>query len=129
MGALTPTRGPDGDQDSKGGYFSPPTSPGWSGSFAASTMSQATPSGKVPLLSKVDAYEQKMGTGTISASPTTDMASTTDGANDREEEREEREMFLRLEKPRVRYDVEVVTKLIVYSGMQHFPPPNSFVCL
>ncbi|KAI9787147.1 MAG: hypothetical protein M1839_003382 [Geoglossum umbratile] len=117
MGALTPTRGPDGDQDSKSGYFSPPTSPGGSGSFAASTMSQAPPSGKLPLLSKVGAYEQKMGTGTISASPTTGVASTTDGANDREEEREEREMFLRLEKPRVRYDVEVVTKLIVYSGI------------
>jgi hypothetical protein len=25
-------------------------------------------------------------------------------------------MFLRLEKPRVRYDVEVVTKLVVYGG-------------
>jgi hypothetical protein len=44
----------------------------------------------------------------------------TDCTNDREEEREEREIFLRLEKPRVRYDVEVVTKLIVYSGN---PPP------
>ena len=31
--------------------------------------------------------------------------------------REEREMFSKLEKPRVRYDVEVITKLIVYSGM------------
>lgn len=31
-------------------------------------------------------------------------------------EKEEREMFSTLEKPRVRYDVEVVTKLIVYMG-------------
>lgn len=31
-------------------------------------------------------------------------------------EKEEREMFAKLEKPRVRYDVEVITKLIVYSG-------------
>ena len=35
----------------------------------------------------------------------------------RQDEREEREMFSKLEKPRVRYDVEVITKLIVYSGM------------
>lgn len=32
------------------------------------------------------------------------------------EEPTEAEMFSRLMKPRVRYDVEVVTKLIVYSG-------------
>ena len=31
-------------------------------------------------------------------------------------EQEEREMFSNLEKPRVRYDVEVITKLIVYTG-------------
>ena len=30
--------------------------------------------------------------------------------------REEKEMFSNLEKPRVRYDVEVITKLIVYTG-------------
>ncbi|KAL8924056.1 MAG: hypothetical protein Q9172_002855 [Xanthocarpia lactea] len=35
----------------------------------------------------------------------------------RELEKEERDIFLKVEKPRVRYDVEVVTKLIVYTGM------------
>ena len=39
----------------------------------------------------------------------------------RQDEREEREMFSRLEKPRVRYDVEVITKLIVYSGKSGNP--------
>ena len=34
----------------------------------------------------------------------------------RENEKEDREIFSRLEKPRVRYDVEVITKLIVYTG-------------
>jgi len=29
---------------------------------------------------------------------------------------EEKEMFSRLEQPRSRYDVEVVTKLVVYTG-------------
>ncbi|KAI9679523.1 MAG: hypothetical protein M1817_005545 [Caeruleum heppii] len=33
------------------------------------------------------------------------------------DEREEREMFSQLQRPRVRYDVEVVTKLIVYAGI------------
>ena len=36
----------------------------------------------------------------------------------REYEREEREIFAKLEKPRVRYDVEVITKLIVYTGKE-----------
>lgn len=39
----------------------------------------------------------------------------------KQEEKEEREMFSKLEKPRVRYDVEVVTKLIVYAGEYTFP--------
>lgn len=34
----------------------------------------------------------------------------------RKYENEERDMFSKIEKPRVRYDVEVVTKLIVYTG-------------
>jgi hypothetical protein len=34
----------------------------------------------------------------------------------RQEVKEEQEMFSRLERPRVRYDVEVITKLIVYFG-------------
>ena len=34
----------------------------------------------------------------------------------RQYEKENKEMFSKLEKPRVRYDVEVITKLIVYSG-------------
>ena len=38
-------------------------------------------------------------------------------AERRQDEKEEREMFSKLEKPRVRYDVEVVTKLIVYAGI------------
>ena len=34
----------------------------------------------------------------------------------RENEKEEREIFSAITRPRVRYDVEVITKLIVYSG-------------
>lgn len=34
-----------------------------------------------------------------------------------EEEKSDRRMFSNLEKPRVRYDVEVITKLVVYAGI------------
>lgn len=46
-------------------------------------------------------------------------ASSTRGPSDdrRQYESEEREIFSRLEKPRVRYDVEVITKLVVYTGI------------
>lgn len=66
-----------------------------------------------------------MGTGTPRHSPeaasggeassgaqSSPAAEGTDGA----EGPDEQEMFSRIMKPRVRYDVEVVTKLIVYSG-------------
>jgi len=38
-------------------------------------------------------------------------------AERRQDEKETREMFSKLEKPRVRYDVEVITKLVVYAGI------------
>lgn len=44
-------------------------------------------------------------------------ASNRNLSEDRKQyEKEDREMFSRLEKPRVRYDVEVVAKLIIYCG-------------
>lgn len=49
--------------------------------------------------------------------PLSDIDSDPRTLNDASQyEKEEREMFSQLEKPRVRYDVEVMTKLIVYSG-------------
>lgn len=55
------------------------------------------------------------------AQPLTPPASDSGNLSDsggKEEERRDHEMFLALEKPRVRYDVEVVTKLVVYAGKQ-----------
>ncbi|RDW85672.1 sphingosine-1-phosphate phosphohydrolase-like protein [Coleophoma crateriformis] len=75
-----------------------------------------------PGQSRVGSYEQMMGQGHVMVTPATP---TTDAAEDGEKdvfvvgqrnELEETEMFSRLEKPRVRYDVEVVTKLVVYTG-------------
>ena len=40
---------------------------------------------------------------------------------ERQIQREEKEMFSKLEKSRVRYDIEVITKLIVYTGMLSHP--------
>lgn len=51
---------------------------------------------------------QASGSGSISRRPS---------AERREDEKETREMFSKLEKPRVRYDVEVITKLVVYAGI------------
>ena len=46
----------------------------------------------------------------------------------RQDELGEREMFEKLVKPRVRYDVEVVTKLIVYTGKTHIAFDISPTC-
>jgi hypothetical protein len=77
-----------------------------------------------PAQSRVGSYEQMMGTGQVTFTPVTPPASSVDGNPEddadivigQHNELEEKEMFSRLEKPRVRYDVEVVTKLVVYSG-------------
>ena len=77
-----------------------------------------------PAQSRVGSYEQMMGTGQVTYMPATPPTSSVDGNLEDDadivigshNELEEKEMFSRLEKPRVRYDVEVVTKLVVYSG-------------
>ncbi|KAF3765682.1 hypothetical protein M406DRAFT_257891 [Cryphonectria parasitica EP155] len=82
-------------------------------------------------------YEQQMGQGRViltrsrtdrSPSPATPMVVEESedmdqegvelfALRDEQDELGEREMFERLVKPRVRYDVEVVTKLVVYTGI------------
>jgi hypothetical protein len=74
--------------------------------------------------SRVDSFEMMMGTGQVPQIPATPPSGPMDEKQQDEtvlpdEERNdlaEKEMFSRLEKPRVRYDVEVVTKLVVYTG-------------
>lgn len=64
-------------------------------------------------------YEQKMGVGTVLESPTEGKETVSFPAFEDPSEQEdmgEKEMFGSLVRPRVRYDVEVVTKLIVYTG-------------
>lgn len=57
--------------------------------------------------------------GRINTPPDSDTEFADDILLKTEEENEKREIFMKLTKPRVRYDVEVVTKLIVYSGKSH----------
>lgn len=81
---------------------------------------------KSPKATKLNEYENMMGTGTSRYS--SPHASGIDGDRadrssppipfpDYEEPPDEAEVFSQIKRPRVRYDVEVVTKLIVYSGM------------
>ncbi|KAL1955458.1 hypothetical protein VTO42DRAFT_8552 [Malbranchea cinnamomea] len=58
-------------------------------------------------------YEHMMGTGTPVNERDTDVTSVKHGIVAQDEE----DMFSMITRPRVRYDVEVVTKLIVYSGI------------
>lgn len=84
-------------------------------------------------MSRLETYESMMGTGfdgekqdeTIeSPSPSTEHAREQTDLQHREQD--EKELFSRLLKPRVRYDVEVVTKLIVYSGEPNCPHCTKF---
>lgn len=78
-----------------------------------------------PAQSRVGSFEQMMGQGHVLFTPSTPPVGPDENNDDdgvaitvgQQNELEEKEMFLRLEKPRVRYDVEVVTKLVVYTGM------------
>ncbi|KAF2645362.1 sphingosine-1-phosphate phosphohydrolase-like protein [Massarina eburnea CBS 473.64] len=75
-----------------------------------------------PMASRVHSYEQMMGTGNPDKMTITPPESDKDFAGEAvqtpaEAENEKREIFMKLTVPRVRYDVEVVTKLIVYTGI------------
>lgn len=73
--------------------------------------------------SKLNKYEEMTGAGSALHTPVTSRLSSDVDSDPQpsnqdtsQYEKDERDMFSRLEKPRVRYDVEVITKLIVYSG-------------
>lgn len=82
-----------------------------------------------PAASRVHSYERMMGSvDTTRGSytpPETDEDFSVAVQSPIEEENEKREIFMKLTKPRVRYDVEVVTKLIVYTG-KTIPPQQRY---
>ncbi|KAI0853866.1 PAP2-domain-containing protein [Daldinia vernicosa] len=61
-------------------------------------------------------YEKLMGEGTVVISPA-ETGGEPDLVVGQHDELGEKEVFSKLVKPRVRYDVEVVTKLVVYCGI------------
>ncbi|KAI1135367.1 PAP2-domain-containing protein [Hypoxylon sp. FL0543] len=68
-------------------------------------------------------FEKLMGEGTVVVSPVETNQTEVDGNAEpdvyigQQDELGEHEVFSKLIKPRVRYDVEVVTKLVVYAGI------------
>lgn len=86
----------------------------------------------VPKMSKWETYESMMGTGFDRGTkdgalvpPAADSSMVTTEVQ--KQEQDDRAMFSRLEKPRVRYDAEVVTNLIVYAGKQQLSFSMTFV--
>ncbi|KAJ5620343.1 Phosphatidic acid phosphatase type 2/haloperoxidase [Penicillium lagena] len=80
--------------------------------------------------SKLDEYEHMMGTGsphTSAVDVDTHLRVSPLLSPQYDEKSDEKEVFSQIKKPRVRYDVEVVTKLIVYTGKQPIPPPPNLV--
>ncbi|OAQ80235.1 sphingosine-1-phosphate phosphohydrolase [Purpureocillium lilacinum] len=65
-------------------------------------------------------YEKMMGDGEVVMTPVEENGAAGGGFDKEGEELAEKEMFSRLVRPRVRYDVEVVTKLVVYTGIAWF---------
>ncbi|RMZ83563.1 hypothetical protein DV738_g897, partial [Chaetothyriales sp. CBS 135597] len=74
----------------------------------------------------LDQYKAQMGQATASSNNSVDNTLLSVPSSNQEhgeqeearsEEEQQKELFAHLQKPRVRYDVEVITKLIVYSGI------------
>jgi hypothetical protein len=63
-------------------------------------------------------FEKQMGEGTVVVSPVNVKIANGDPEMyiGRQDELGEKEVFSKLVRPRVRYDVEVITKLVVYAG-------------
>ncbi|KAL8718202.1 MAG: hypothetical protein Q9225_004629 [Loekoesia sp. 1 TL-2023] len=85
-----------------------------------------------PAPSQVDLYTNTLSSdvlvdGLLTPSTLPSAMSTPDrrlSEDRRQHEMDEKEIFSMVEKPRVRYDVEVVTKLIVYAGVLEFNYPR-----
>ena len=68
-------------------------------------------------------YESMMGEGEVVMGPVDKDGGVDVYVMQDQYGSEEKDMFSRLPRPRVRYDVEVVTKLVVYAGKHIFSPP------
>ncbi|KAL5339954.1 hypothetical protein BJX70DRAFT_136577 [Aspergillus crustosus] len=83
---------------------------------AAATSATALPNlSRKP--SKLDEYEHMMGTGATAIDRSQSPEGTEPFPEFISDERDEEDLFAQIKPPRVRYDVEVITKLVVYSGI------------
>ncbi|KAI1337660.1 PAP2-domain-containing protein [Xylariaceae sp. FL0016] len=75
-----------------------------------------------PAQGKPSDFEKLMGEGTVVVSPVemVDEEGEPELYVGQQDELGEKEVFSKLVKPRVRYDVEVITKLVVYAGIAWF---------
>ncbi|KAL2823306.1 phosphatidic acid phosphatase type 2/haloperoxidase [Aspergillus cavernicola] len=67
--------------------------------------------------SRLDEYEHMMGTGTTAIDTRSQSPGLEPFPEFVSDERDEEDLFAQIKPPRVRYDVEVITKLVVYSGI------------
>ncbi|KAI4255531.1 MAG: hypothetical protein LQ352_002519 [Teloschistes flavicans] len=103
--------------DSNSSWSNRASSNGWMGT--SGPIGLPTPAG-----SQADLYKSSLTTDVFVDAPLTpnSLSSAIGTPNrrlsedHRQLEKDEKEMFSKVEKPRVRYDVEVITKLIVYTG-------------
>ncbi|KAI0518152.1 PAP2-domain-containing protein [Xylaria bambusicola] len=67
-------------------------------------------------------FEKQMGEGTVIVSPTNSKKANGEPEMyiGNQDELSDKEVFSKLVRPRVRYDVEVITKLVVYAGIAWF---------
>jgi dihydrosphingosine 1-phosphate phosphatase len=98
---------------------------------SGSEATDAEPSPTARLKGRIRSFELMMGQGEADVAVDegrevvgVENEGRIEGTGSVPDEHEERALFLRLQKPRVRYDVEVVTKLIVYSGKSRPNPLN-----
>lgn len=83
--------------------------------------------------SGVEKYERQMGQGQVVVESTGNLSPNSSAVEEPEmylgqrDELGEREIFSKLTRPRVRYDVEVVTKLVVYAGKLPLASARSLV--
>ena len=64
--------------------------------------------------SSPDLLQVSSGDKSLLTPPVSDAGASSDSG--REDEKKDRQMFSAVEKPRTHYDVEVITKLVVYAG-------------
>ena len=94
-----------------------PQSPDSGPQDSIKTIGNGEVGGKRKRASSIEKFKEQMGMAAESLSPV--AVATPEQKNDEDpfDESQQGDLFANLQQPRVRYDVEVITKLIVYAGI------------